>query len=143
MQHSPTLQADSHSASQEIQSVLWNPKDHYRVQIGPPLVSVLSELNAVYIPTPYLRCILILFYLRLGHQSCLLYSDFPTKMLETFLICPMRATCPTHLTFIEFVKLQIVLFPQFPSLQIFPYHILPSILFRFSILPSCRCVIFV
>jgi hypothetical protein len=36
-------------------------------------------------------------HLRLGLQSGLFPSVFPTKTLPTFLSSPMRATCPAHL----------------------------------------------
>jgi len=39
----------------------------------------------------------IISRLRLRLPSGFYPSDFPTKILYTFLVFPMRATCPTHL----------------------------------------------
>jgi len=48
------------------------------------------------------RSTLISSRLRLGLQSGLVPSGFPTKILYAFLVCSVRATCPTHL--ILFIK---------------------------------------
>jgi len=52
-----------------------------------------------------LRFILKSFHLLQGLQRGLLPSDFPTQILYAFLISPMRATCRTHVIFLDFVTI--------------------------------------
>jgi len=44
-------------------------------------------------------------YLHLGLLSGLFSSGFATKILYTFLISPMLATCPTHLILLDLIVL--------------------------------------
>jgi hypothetical protein len=87
MYQSPSWQAKSPSASQEIPRLLWNPKFHYRIDNSPPLVTILSQINPVHTFPPYFPKI----HLRLGLQSGLFRSGFPTKILIVFLTSPMRS----------------------------------------------------
>jgi hypothetical protein len=44
-------------------------------------------------------------HLDLGFPICLFPSGLPTKFLYSFLISPIRVTCPTHLTLLHMITL--------------------------------------
>jgi hypothetical protein len=52
MEQSP-WEANSRLAYQEIPHLLRNPKDHYRVLKGPPLVIILSQISPVHVNSAY------------------------------------------------------------------------------------------
>ena len=52
MEHSPSWEANSSSANQEIPCIFWNPEVHYSVATCPPSVPI---LNHVSVQHPYTR----------------------------------------------------------------------------------------
>jgi hypothetical protein len=84
MVHISSWEANSHSASQEIPRLLWNPKIHYCVHINPQLDSTLSQLNPIYIVhSRYLRSTSIwTSHPRIILWSVLFPSSFPSNYLS-------------------------------------------------------------
>ena len=99
MGQSPSWEANRFSASQEIPSVLLNPKVHYRIHKCLPPVPILSQLNPVKTSTSHW----LKNYFNIILPRGLFPSGFPTKTLYTPLLSPIRATCPTHLILLDFI----------------------------------------
>jgi len=96
MQQSPSQEANSFSASQEIHRVLWLIKVHHRVHKSSPIVPIVSHINPVQALYHIARkSILILpSNLRVGLPSGLFPYGFPTKTLSTTLLSPVLPRDP-------------------------------------------------
>jgi hypothetical protein len=84
MELRPSCEAANCAATQELSSILWNPKVHYRVHKSPPLVPILSHSNPIHTITSSLTFTFILStHLSLGPPppSGLFRSGFPTNIL--------------------------------------------------------------
>jgi len=57
---SPSLEANSSSASQEIPHILWNQKSHDRVHNSVPFAPASSQINPIHsVPSHFFKPILI------------------------------------------------------------------------------------
>ena len=104
MKHSPSSEADTLSANQEIPQILRQPNVHYRIQQPDTCPHSESQINPVHAPHISWRFILILSsHLSLDHQNRLLPSRLATKFLYAPPLSPTLATCQPHLIFLYLI----------------------------------------
>jgi hypothetical protein len=86
MEPRPSWEAAICAATEELPSILWNPKVHYRVLKSPPLVPILSRsIQLMPSHSISLTSILLLsIHLRVGLPSGLFHSGIPTNILYAF-----------------------------------------------------------
>jgi len=103
VEHIYSWEANNRAFSQEITRLVWNTCSQESA-IGP--FPEPQEWNL----HPHILCLLrpilkLSSHLRLGLASCLFPPSFPTKIFYEFLVSILRATCPTHLIFLDFITL--------------------------------------
>jgi hypothetical protein len=107
MELSPSCEAASCAATQELPSILWNPKGDFCVHKSLPPEPIMSQINPV-IPPHYIsiRSILILsIHLRLGLPNGVFPSGFPTNILYAFHFSPNSTTCSAYLILFDLINI--------------------------------------
>ena len=105
MEQSPSLETNRFSVSQEIPSILWNTKAHYRIHTRKPPVLILGQIDPVHTPiSQFLKILIIIILLSTsGSPKQCLSLIFPTKYLYKPLLSPIRSTCPAHLILLDLI----------------------------------------
>jgi hypothetical protein len=102
-------EAASCADTQEIPTILRNPKVNYCVHKSSPLVSILSQIQSITPhPIPPRSSLVSSTHLRFDLPSGLFLSGFPTNILYIFLFAPIRATCPATVILLDLTILVIL-----------------------------------
>ena len=120
MQQSPSWETNQFSASQEIPTILWNPKVHYHPYKCLPPVPSLSQIIPVHAllpnPTSWRFILILSSHLHLGLPHGLFPSDCLTKTLYVLPFSPIHVTCPIHPILLNFI-IQIIIGEEYRSLS--------------------------
>jgi len=105
MIQSPSWEANWFAASHEIPRISRNPKVYYRTHKHPPSVPILGQPNPVHIPTSHLLEIHpnIIYLSTPRSPQWFLFFRFPDQDPIHPLSSPIRATCPSHFTLLDFI----------------------------------------
>jgi hypothetical protein len=101
-EQSPSQEADRSSATQNNCCILWNPKFHYRFHNSLPLVpfwAILIQSTLWHLIS--LRCILILFHLRIVFPNDLFSWGLPTKILRVFYTHACHVSDLSHMSWLD------------------------------------------
>jgi hypothetical protein len=107
MQRTPSWEPASCEATQELASILWNPKVQYRVYKSHPLVPILSHINPFHTIPSYLYKInfnIVQPPTPWSSQWSLSFWYFHRYPICIPLL-PIRATCPKHLILLDLIIL--------------------------------------
>jgi hypothetical protein len=100
---SRSCEADSHSASSEINNFLWDPKIHLHVHNSPSFYPILGQTNPIFShPASLKNHLKIILQECFDFTSNLFSSGIPTKILHEFFTSPM-CYISLHLTLLDLI----------------------------------------